>query len=260
MNSFHSNYKIGQMIGSGFSSYVYECLHLFTNTKYACKLVTRNIFKKNMNDENIPQQCNHPNINKIYEVYYQNYENRSVKYIISELGKGDLFTYLENNNSKLSENEAKHIIKQMTMSINYLHDNNICHRDIKLQNFIYNQNTEIKLIDFEFAQDMNKEPIMLGRKGTLSYIAPEMFSNNKYCNKIDIWSLGVSSYMLLTNQNPIIKDYYKTDKLNFDIDFNIKELDNVTSECKDFLKNLLQKKPEKRLSSNEALNHNWLVY
>ena len=270
MLNFHSNYKLGQMIGSGFSSNVYKCTHLISKVDYACKVVVGQRVNRSKNEEFITQLCKHPNINEIHNVYYQNDDGNLRKYIISELGKGDIFSYLENKDFKVCEHEAKYIIKQMTQSIDYLHSNNICHKDIKLQNFIYTfkddaklinnyEKINVKLIDLEFSERYDKYQKMSGRKGTRSFISPEVFNNLLYCNKVDIWSLGICTYMMLSNVNPILKEYDKSGRLNFNIDLDIKELDHVSKNCKDFLKHLLQKNPEKRLDSNETLNHDWLI-
>lgn len=269
MKSFHKLYKLNHFIGSGFKSKVFTCQHLTTGKMYACKVVVGDYVPKSISDEQLSIMCNHENINNVKQVYYTLNENGDiVKYIISDLGEGDIYNYLEHNSFNITENTAKHLIKQMSSAVHYLHNKNICHRDIKLENFIYSridknkdynyQNINIKLIDFEFAVDCNNSE-MKSRMGTKSYVAPELYNFKKYDTKIDIWSLGICSYILLSNRNP--HNYYLDAKsdINFDINFNAIELKDKSIESIDFLKNLLQINPENRLDSKQVLDHNWLT-
>ena len=269
MQNFHSMYKLTKFIGSGFRSKIYTCKDLQSGKYFACKIVAGDNVNKTKSDENISINCEHENINKIQQVVYNRSDEGVVtKYIISELGEGDIFDYIEQQNFKLCENTVKHIIKQMTKAINYLHKKNICHRDIKLENFIYSKinsnesnhynNIKVKLIDFEFAVDCNKFE-MTGRTGTKSYIAPELYNSKKYDTKVDIWSLGICSYMMLSNKNPF--NHYKkcNENIDFNIDLNSFELKYRSDESIDFLHNLLQCDPKNRFNSEEVLNHKWLI-
>lgn len=269
MQNFHSIYKLIKFIGSGFRSKIYTCKHLNSGKYFACKIVSGDNVNKSKSDENISIKCEHENINQIQQVFYNINDTGIVtKYIISELGEGDIFNYIKQQNFKICENTAKHIIKQMTNAIDYLHKKNICHRDIKLENFIYSKinydksihykNIKVKLIDFEFAVDCNNF-VMSGRTGTISYIAPEIYNLKKYDIKVDIWSLGICSYILLSDKNPF--HYYRkcNDNIDFNIDFNTLGLNYRSDESIDFLEKLLQYDPNNRFNSEEALNHRWLI-
>ena len=262
MLSFHQNYKLLEFIGGGFNSHIYKCRHILTKKKFACKIVSGGYVEKSRCDEIIGKMCNHPNINEIQGVYYENKNNILKKYIVNHLGDGDIHHYFEINNFKLSEKKVKFIVKQMLSSINYLHNNNICHKDIKLENFIYNNPTVpfIKLIDFEFSEKIVDGKKMTAKKGTRSFIAPEIINNIPYDLNVDIWSLGISTYMLLSNINPIIKNYVYSNEINYNIDFDIKELQHISNDCKDFLKKTLELNPKKRLTSKDAMNHDWIIY
>ena len=267
MNSFNSLYRLNNFIANGFKSKIYSCINNIDGQEYICKIVTGDYVYKSRADETNSMLCNHPNINKVHSVFY-NTDGTIIKYIVSDMGDGDLFQYIEQQNFNLSEKTAKNFIKQMSLAIDYLHQNNICHKDIKLENFIYVKsqslendyynNVQLKLIDFEFSENYVKTK-MTGRKGTMSYIAPEIYNMEKYTNKIDIWSLGICSYMLLMNKNPF--NHYRKcrSKVNFDIDFNSSDFDNMSELSIDFLQKLLEKNPVKRYNSKEVLSHRWLA-
>ena len=93
--SFKSSYKLAEMIGKGHHSSVFKCIHKKTKKEFACKIVTGCDIKRTVFDENNSQICHHPNINEIYGVYYTVENGQDKKYIVSELGEGDLFNFVE---------------------------------------------------------------------------------------------------------------------------------------------------------------------
>ena len=82
----------------------------------------------------------------------------------------------------------------------YLHENGITHRDIKSENILLDQQYDPKLTDFGFAQLYDKSnPTLESFCGTFQYMAPEMLKKKKYQPElVDVWSLGVLLYVLLT--------------------------------------------------------------
>merc|ERR1712048_629013 len=100
--------------------------------------------------------------------------------------------------SPLSHYQAAQMIWQMFQSIRYLHLHKIVHIDVKLGNFLLesDQVFRIKLIDFGFAAKMDEAPLN-AIVGTQGYMAPEMLEGRGYNEKIDVWSTGISIYVLL---------------------------------------------------------------
>ena len=140
----------------------------------------------------------------------------------------------------------------------------LCHRDIKLENFILinKRKLNIKLIDFGLAKKLEDGKKIYGKPvGTPYYIAPELLLGESDC-KSDVWSAGVILYMLLTGK-PLYDGL--TDK---DIIFNIKneqpnfgskEFQTLSESCQDLLKKLLDKNPYLRITATEALDHPWIT-
>lgn len=91
----------------------------------------------------------------------------------------------------------------MSKGINYLHQRNICHRDITLDNIIYNfKLNKLTIIDFGISRKKNHEK-MWTKTGKILYMAPEIFSNN-YDLSIDVWSVGIIFFSLLNGYLPFI--------------------------------------------------------
>ena len=125
-------------------------------------------------------------------------------YVVLEIAEGgELFKRIIEK-KHLSEAEAAGIIKQMISAIMYFHRNNICHRDLKPENCLMDTNDEdstIKLIDFGLAQKLSEDELMHSLNGTPYYIAPEVMMGS-YDRRVDMWSLGVLIYIMLSGTPP----------------------------------------------------------
>lgn len=98
----------------------------------------------------------------------------------------------------------------MLLSIEYCHDQNIIHRDIKLENFLVdqenNEDLRIKLSDFGLACKYDADEPPTTKCGSLLSVAPEMLMNDSYDHKVDMWGLGVVLHELLSTQLPFYSD------------------------------------------------------
>merc|ERR1712187_169982 len=91
---------------------------------------------------------------------------------------------------RFSERDAADAVWQMLLAVNYLHSHNIVHRDLKLENFLYDKrnSNHLKLIDFGFSKFRDGDKRLRTSCGTLSYVAPEVLQES-YTNQCDLWSL-----------------------------------------------------------------------
>ena len=99
----------------------------------------------------------------------------------------------------LSEEEVVKLCIGLCDALTVCHDNNIIHRDIKIENIFVSKNGVFKLGDFGIARSLEKTSIELSQKGTLTYMAPEVYRGTSYNKSVDIYSLGMVMYKLLNN-------------------------------------------------------------
>ena len=104
----------------------------------------------------------------------------------------------------MAEIEAKYIWQQVVFAIHYLHQRNVTHRDIKLENILLDETrTRVKMIDFGFSTWFPHEKKVKIFCGTPSYMAPEIVSKIEYSGPpADVWALGVLLYALLCGRFP----------------------------------------------------------
>ena len=159
-------------------------------------------------------------------------------------------------------------MKQVLCAVNYLHLNNIAHRDIKLENILVEQeitsNDEqllnVKLIDFGTSNYVKTENTnyFTVKVGSPFYMAPEVL-NKKYNNKCDIWSCGVIMFMLLRGHPPFKgenqEELFKS--IQNDI-INYNEMTEISELAKELLSKMLERNVDLRYSADECLKHKWM--
>ena len=209
----------------------------------------------------ILSELDHPNIVE----YYGTFEDAYYLHIVMEYLKGDnlnkIITLKDYN--ELDEQEMAQIIHQLLKALLFIHNKNIVHRDIKPENIVFGKKRDystLKLIDFGLATTTRNTK--RNSCGSPYYMAPEII-NGHFCKKTDIWSVGVIIYLMLTGKHPF--EITKEGKEDiFDIilskDYDVTELDKseCSEEAKDIILKTLVKDPDKRLSTEECLNHPWI--
>lgn len=256
-----------KLLGTGFSGPVRLGVSKRSGRKYAVKPFSKigaNKDKVNMlrNEASVYLRLDHPHIARLIEIW----ESPQYVYIVMEYcSGGELFDRLCAR-KVYSESAARHVTLQMFSAISYLHNSKIVHRDLKLENFLYENsehNSNLKLIDFGFAKiwDSKHSKRMHATCGTLAYVSPDTLLGS-YTNTCDIWSLGVIVYMLLVGYPP----FYGTEEDMFsrilDAQYSLlgPRWDRVSPLAKQFIRRLLVKDGTKRMTAQEALQHPWLAY
>ena len=115
-----------------------------------------------------------------------------------EYAKGGELTQLINSKEPIPESQIKNIFKQIYDAVQYLHNKNIIHRDLKTNNIVYldEEKTHVAIIDFGISSTSSGGDVL--KAGTLKYLPPEIFNGETFKNstKIDMWALGIILYLL----------------------------------------------------------------
>ena len=187
-----------------------------------------------------------------------------------ELLKGtDLFQHVSSR-GVLDEVEAAHIMRDLLDCLSVLDQVGVAHRDIKPANLLMchnesNHGPRIKLADYGMASFVGVDNLVRGRCGTPGFVAPEILLtavNGGYGNKVDMFSAGVTLYVMLAGYEPF---YGESDAELIDanrkakVDFPHAEWHNVSLEGRDLIERMLVVDPAKRIGPREALRHPWIT-
>jgi len=256
-------YVLGPQLGVGGISRVVSARNVNNGQSVAVKIVERG-FQGNaeMSNEFRAMQeikcltsLSHPNI-----VGFLSYHRtEDCIYIIQELVNGiSLLDYLKHKGNRINTGAALHIFFQAAMAVEYLHNNGVYHRDLKLENMIVDINGSVQIIDFDLAhkvsdiRNLQKLDVFCG---TPHIACPEIWRAEPYDgSKADIWSLGVILYVLLTGAYPFdgddlseLRDAILNEALEIPLD--------LPGPMKDLLSRMLDKNPYKRICTKELCQH-----
>ena len=263
------SYDVNFEIGSGTYSKVYQVRQKSTGELRACKYISKEKFKKESliqfeNECKILEQSDHPNIVKIFEIFNT---EKSFYLIMENCNGGSLSNKIEeriNHDKPFDENILSEIIRQISSAIKYIHDRNICHRDLKPDNICFTnmgsmENNTAKLIDFGLGKMMKVNEKTDSIVGSPLYVAPEVLNKN-YTKKCDIWSLGVIIFLLVGGYPPFLgNDNAQTNMkiLSMKYEFKEKGFKNASEDVKDLIRHCLVKEDE-RYNIEQVLEHKWI--
>ncbi|OWK63439.1 Hormonally up-regulated neu tumor-associated kinase [Lonchura striata] len=261
------NYLVGKMINKGSFAKVMEGLHIPTGEKVAIKVIDKRKAKqdyyvlKNMKREpRIHQMIKHPNIVQLYETL----ETDNSYYMVMELCLGGDLLDRICDKKRLVEQEVRRYTRQILSAVEYLHCQGIVHRDLKIENFLLDENNNIKIIDFGLSNTARFEglsqELLHTQCGSPAYAAPELLAHKEYGPKVDVWSIGVSIFAMLTGTLPFTVEPFNIKQLHQKM--LIGEISPIPSDISPgavhFMQSLLEPDPAKRPGVKEAIKDKWL--
>ena len=263
---FSDYYEMKQVIGKGKFGVVNLGIHKKTGKQVAIKIINKENLKTNEDKElvkieiGILKLCHHPNIVKLLD----HLENMDYIYIIMEyIEGGTLGQYFKKKHFNFSERQATNIMYQIANGIKYLHKYGIVHRDLKPDNIMITQQNEygvIKIMDFGLSKIVSPQEKMTDGYGTLSYVSPEILLRSPYNKEVDIWSMGVILFYMLSGRLPFrgTKEQEVAEKIVYDdLEFDEDDWETRSQKVKDLIVSCLEKKTEDRISIDEFINHPW---
>lgn len=262
-------YSLGQTIGTGSFGTVREAIDKSTGARRAIKIVHRTSNHKEREfvsrEMSVLLTISHPNIVRTYDIFD---ERHRILVVMAFVSGGDLFEYVVQRNA-FNERSAKHAMWQVITGVAYLHDHNIVHRDIKLENVLVAQTDPLRLqlTDFGFANFIDPASDAPARDlnslvGTGSYMAPEVIDGRGHGTPVDIFASGVVMFRLLTGQMPFraisLRESYEL-ALAERADFASRAWQNVSTEARLLCRSMMSADPACRPAAKEILAHDWFV-
>ncbi|XP_077369380.1 calcium/calmodulin-dependent protein kinase IGb [Festucalex cinctus] len=249
-------------LGTGAFAEVFMVREKKTGRTFAMKCIKKKQ-SRDLNLENeiaVLRRIQHENVVGMEDFY----ESQTHYYLVMQLvSGGELFDRILDR-GVYSEKDASHVIQQVLHAVSYLHHNDIVHRDLKPENILYyspEENSKIMISDFGLSKMVDKG-VMSTACGTPGYVAPEVLAQKPYSKAVDCWSIGVITYILLCGYPPFYEEsetrlFSKIIKAQYDFDSPF--WDNISESAKDFIRNMMEKNPLMRYTTEQALRHPWIV-
>ena len=263
---FSDFYELKESIGKGKFGVVKLGIHKKSGKKVAVKILNKKNIMTPTDKELVRIEigililCHHPNIVRIVD----HFENQDYIFIVTEYIEGEtLYKYFKKKKFEFTESQAASIMRQIASGVKYLHKYGIVHRDLKPDNIMVTQKNNfgiIKIMDFGLSKIASSQEKLKGGFGTLSYVAPEILVRDPYNKEVDIWSLGIILFYMLTGHLPFKgrEENIVADKIvNDDLEFKEEEWENRSKKVRDLISKCLIKEPEERITIEEFVEHPW---
>ncbi|KAM9976464.1 hypothetical protein ACTFIR_010305 [Dictyostelium discoideum] len=267
-NSPADKYLIKSQIGSGSYGNTFKVTHKESGQVFCKKSIQVNNqenIEKVLEEGKILTVMDHVNVVKLNDSFF---ENGNYVIIMEFAENGDLFQKIENqkrSGKPFSDFEIMHYFCQLVIALNYIHSQNIIHRDIKPKNIVLSSSGSgsggsndsiplLKIVDFGVSKLMSETDLYANTTaGTPQYVSYEICNKKPYTNKTDIWSLGVVLYELMTLSLPF-DGRKETVMRNIQTESTIfKPVNHPNEELSSLLFKLLNKNPELRFSTQQIL-------
>merc|ERR1711907_59629 len=258
------DYDLIDEIGQGQYAVVHRAQKKDGDDKeYAIKLIDKKASGMAVTDKEIGVmlRITDPNCVQLHAVYETETE---VQMVLELLEGADLFDRIINK-QKYPEAEAKALMKRVCLGVKTLHDQKIIHRDLKPENILLaspDDDITCKVADFGlsrmFPEGGPKEQKTGTLCGTPGYVAPEVLKREQYSYAVDVWSLGVITYITLCGFPPFPLDMQaESVKKVKTADFSFPEpyWTGISEDAKDFIKKMVVVNPETRATMDQVLSH-----
>ncbi|EAR97251.2 plant dual-specificity MAP kinase kinase family domain protein (macronuclear) [Tetrahymena thermophila SB210] len=265
-----SDFQVLDRLGKGAFGKVYKTKLQKTGQIFALKqmekqqILKQGMVKQIQTEVKVMYSLDHPNIIKLYN----HFEEDAYIYLMIEYASGGQLWQKLTKEGRFDENTVKRYMADIILAVEYLHSQNppIIHRDIKPENLILDENGRVKLVDFGWSNFKNR--LRMTYCGTLDYLAPEMILELGHDEKLDIWSLGVLIFELITGKAPFAP---KVENANIDqnqarqiLEDNILKVkldypNDFPQLAKDLVNNLCKKEPNQRKTLPEIKKHPWFI-
>lgn len=254
------DFELGKKLGKGKFGRVYCVKHKKTGFICAMKamekseIIQYNVEKQFRREVEIQNSLNHPNLTKLYGFFH---DEKRVYLLMEYPVNGELYKLLKAR-GPLNDILASHYIYQMADALDFMHQRNIMHRDVKPENILIGFNNIIKLTDFGWSIISPRGTKRKTLCGTIDYLSPELLTSREYDDKVDVWALGVLAYELVANSPPFEEDS-KDLTCKRIVRGDLRFPETVSSDAKDLISKLLRHRPKDRISLRDVKRHPWIM-
>ncbi|XP_071120619.1 twitchin-like isoform X18 [Mytilus edulis] len=256
-------YEILEELGSGAFGVVHRCVEKATGRVFVAKFINTPYPLDKFavkNEINVMNQCHHPKLLQLKDAFEDKYE---MCLIFEFLAGGELFDRIAAEDYKMTECEVINYMRQICDGLKHMHENSIVHLDVKPENVMCTtkNSNEVKMIDFGLATKLNPDEIVKVTTATAEFAAPEIVDREPVGFYTDMWAVGVLAYVLLSGLSPFAgEDDLETlaNVQRCDWEFADDAFANISPEAKDFIRKLLIRQPQRRMTVHECLDHDWM--
>ncbi|XP_043957725.1 myosin light chain kinase, smooth muscle-like [Gambusia affinis] len=258
------HYNVHEKLGVGKFGQVYRVTDKETGKEFAAKFYRARTAKDKSEarkEIQVMNKLHHPKIVQCQAAY----ETRSELAMVMEyVAGGELFERIVDENFEHTELTSARYVQQILEGMQYVHKQNIIHLDLKPENIVCvdTSGTQIKIIDFGLARELEKGKPLMVMHGTPEFVAPEVINYEPVGLETDMWSIGVICFILLSGESPFqgnndAETFALVTAASFE--FDPESFEDISDEAKDFISSLLKKDQRSRLSCTEALAHSWMA-
>jgi len=263
---FREIYQLNKKLKSGTFSTVCRGVHRATGRHVAVKCILRKKIEPSVDaavfeEVLIMSGLHHKYICPMIDYF----EEDRCHFVVMELEKGGDLCERLNDKTTYSEQDARTVVRNICEAMEFVHSRGFAHCDIKPRNYLLRSkrdDVDVRLADFGFAQHVHAPNSLSSQCGTPFFVAPEVINRKPYDQKVDMWSIGVTCYLLLCGDTPFNGKNRQQLFRRISCDeatFNDDKWGHVSDEGVEFVRGLLTKDPAKRLSAAGALSHRWLT-
>ncbi|CAL1604357.1 unnamed protein product [Knipowitschia caucasica] len=253
-----ANFILTERLGSGTYATVYKAYRKGDSREVvAIKVVGKRTLNKASTENllteiEILKTIKHPHIVQLKDFQW---DAENIYLILEWCSGGDLSRFIRSRRI-LPERIARRFLQQIACALQFLHEKNISHLDLKPQNILLSGSV-LKLADFGFAQHMSPWDEQSVLRGSPLYMAPEMVCRRQYDSRVDLWSVGVILYEALFGRAPFASKSYSEleDKIRSNQPIELPSGTRVSKDCRDLLLRLLERNPDARITFAEFFSH-----
>ncbi|XP_046897986.1 serine/threonine-protein kinase ULK3 isoform X2 [Hypomesus transpacificus] len=253
-----ADFILTERLGSGTYATVYKAYSKGDSREVvAVKVVSKKSLNKAsmenlLTEIEILKTVRHPHIVQLKDFQW---DSENIYLILEWCSGGDLSRFIRSRRL-LPERVARRFLQQIACALQFLHERNISHLDLKPQNILL-CGSVLKLADFGFAQYMSPWDEQSVLRGSPLYMAPEMVCRQQYDSRVDLWSVGVILYEALFGRAPFASKSYTEleEKIRSNKPVELPAGGRVSRDCRDLLQRLLERDPDARLTFSQFFSH-----